>query len=301
MSHIKIQFIHIPKTGGTSLNQVLATRQSWMRQAGIEEDAVKADWGASRPSGRHGHHFAFEFGSANHPDNNFLTFLRNPVDRCYSYMMMAIRSPGNSFWQKIIPAPLKLASIRDEMSEAALAYENMLPHEQSLWARAQDGGAPWTTAMAEYTRAQKKILGTPLIYSVWEEFIEQCFELHNGMCNRLSNIVIPGRSAETDKNKLHPPVQVDERIYESAIQNLDNFYYVGCFEEYDKHVERMFNKMGTHPAHLDPPWWRAPHANKHSYPPMTTELRLKLAELNKYDIMLYEYAKKTFWNKSETR
>ncbi len=223
MSLHKLGFVHIPKTGGTSISSMLYVRYRWPC-----EDI---------------HKFSNEFEGR----IPLFTFVRDPIHRAYSYMQMAYRNGDNPFHK----------------------FYRSCEHERSI---------------------------VQTCHCV-DSFLDGCYEVNNAMCQQIESPKI-ARPWETStvQSALYRgrqkggPKEISNLVYQRAIEKLNNFFYVGIFEDFDAHVATFFDKIDLY---FEPEIksTKIQHANKSEYPPIEPELAEKLRERNQYDIKLYEYVK----------
>ena len=189
-------FIHIPKSGGTTFNFYL-------------------------------NHFNIKMAtklSLHHPVNNkyldekivekykFITIIRNPINRCYSYYQMVKRSPNNYPHKK---------------------YSNNL-----------------------------------------ENFMKNCWEVNN-----MATLYYAG----IDCSKLQI-INVNDDIYNMAINNLKKFYYIIDFNNLENGLINFFKKINKEIIEIN--------INKryHNYNKNISENDIELiSKYNYYDIKLYNF------------
>jgi len=287
MSDLKLEFLHIPKTGGTSLKPLLIEKNKTIWRKSMLGSPYSTMAGAPHPghelpiNDSHGEHkFASEIcgPDVKNPRKCF-TFLRNPVDRCYSYMMMAKRSASNPYHEAFFASKRHRDEIGRAICTACGGPVFPVP------------GGPLGTCACGFTEPPN-ILG-PVN---WGLFLAQCFETSNAMCHRLSGLS-PGFLSRTRGAR---PIEADWILHQDVIESLHNFFYVGFFENYASDVNTLMKKIDK-AYELEPPTeaLEIEHLNESSYKPITDEIREQIIEANKYDIMLYEYAKEHFGANNE--
>jgi|1_EtaG_2_1085319.scaffolds.fasta_scaffold00579_13 hypothetical protein len=280
MSDLKLEFLHIPKTGGTSLKRPLREKNAHILAAKLMLGSTPR-YPQPISNGGGEHKFASEIcGPDVKSPRQCFTFLRNPVDRCYSYMMMAKRSATNPYHEAFFESKRH----RDKVGRAICTAcgAPVFPAR----------GGPLGTCACGFTEPPN-ILG-PVN---WGHFLTQCFETSNAMCHRVSHRTPAVSRWGSDGAG---PIEADWILHQDAIENLHNFFYVGFFENYANDVNTLMKKIDK-VYELEPPTeaLEIEHLNESSYEPMTDEIREQIIEANKYDIMLYEYAQKHFGANNE--
>ncbi len=83
-----------------------------------------------------------------------------------------------------------------------------------------------------------------------------------------------------------PFENVNDEIYNVAISNLRNFYFVGKFEEFNNSFIRLSEKLNLENKKIV-------HINQNKYNPISEDQKKLIESYNKYDIKLYnEFFKK---------
>ena len=198
----KLCFIHIPKSGGTTLFKLFKNNEIGQ----IHKPAHYPISILCPPS-----------------DFNYLTILRNPIDRVVSYYNMVKREGRN------------------------------YPH-------------------GEYS-------------DNYRLFLENCWEVNNQVTLYIAGINCVDIAKNKDFNL------VNEEIFETAKNNLNNFKNILFFDKLEEDIHNFFkNEYDIHLKEI-------PNERKFNYSKVISEEDRKLIEEhNKYDILLYQYAKDKYIN-----
>ena len=91
---------------------------------------------------------------------------------------------------------------------------------------------------------------------------------------------------------------MNDSLYERQIERLKNFFYIGIHDDFELHLNALFDKVsntyGIQQQPIPPKeLWRA-HSNVALYDPIGKVLSEKIIERNTYDIRLYEHVKKIY-------
>ena len=146
-------------------------------------------------------------------------------------------------------------------------------------------------------------------------FLDECFEMSNAMCQYLGadlprleelNEALPRKRerirllAADARKRIQSgyPIHMNDSLYERAIERLNNFFYIGIHDDFELHLNALFDKVsntyGIQQQPIPPKeLWRA-HSNVALYDPIGKVLSEKIIERNTYDIRLYEHVKKIY-------
>lgn len=198
----KLCFIHVPKSGGTTLFKLFENNEiGQIHKAAHYPISILCP-----PS-----------------DFDYLTILRNPVDRVVSYYSM-VKREGKYY-----------------------------PH-------------------GEYSDNYKL-------------FLENCWEVNDQLTLYMAGV----NCIDIAKNKNFN--FVNEEIFETAKKNLDNFKHVLFFDKLEEDIDNFFKNE------YDIRLKEIPNERKFDYSKVISEEDRKLIEAhNKYDILLYQYAKDKYFN-----
>lgn len=322
VNNLRLEFLHIPKTGGTSLRKTLKqVNRDIIHYAQLRklhgyipdnslnprENHEHSDYIGSPISGfNHGHRLVYP------TPRRFFTFLRDPIDLSLSYIKMAQTSVIN-------PYHGLANSNLGEMIDTCCEIKNSMT---------------WRLAGLDQKTLNKyrKITSSDTFEDITQDLVDQCEETANlllasqdmtwGAIEEQLNNDSYGHTSGSDKIMMldfcaaarKSPIgyinhhriihngeayinNVTESTYELALANLKNFYFVGLFENYQKDVQILVNKIyKSHNLEKYTRKVKIPHLNRTRWRatdtlPLTQELKEKLIANNKYDIMLYEHIK----------
>jgi hypothetical protein len=118
-------------------------------------------------------------------------------------------------------------------------------------------------------------------------FLENCWEVNNQLTLYIAGIDCVDVFI---KNKNVPVNFVTEEIFETAKKNLDNFKHVLFFDNFERDLQKFFkNEYNIELKNI-------PNERKVNYSKAISEEDRNLIKMhNKYDILLYEYAKDKYF------
>lgn len=181
-------FIHIPKTGGSTISAVLKN----------QSDINFINLGAHQP---------VSICLKPSKENKYLIFIRDPVERVWSYYQMASQMQSNPYHMH---------------TKRGLQF-----------------------------------------------FIKHCWEVRDMMCQYISGEV----------NKT-----VTEEILKKAINNLENFFFIGDFENIESDLRRLIKIINGRQSEI-------PHLQKRNKKKLTSNDRKLILKYNKNDQKLYNWFK----------
>ena len=106
----------------------------------------------------------------------------------------------------------------------------------------------------------------------------------NGLSNFLRNH-FGGRNLYCQYFTGYIGEHVNDYIYELALENLKNFYFVGDFDNYSTEVKRLLNKLNMN-------YENDIHENKSNKRPISEKERKLIQAYNYYDLKLFDNFKK---------
>ncbi len=131
----------------------------------------------------------------------------------------------------------------------------------------------------------------------YNSYLSKSFEMNNPFCHRIGAETSKMYNSQALNLSGHRPgpAEVTQEIFERAISRLENFFYIGCFENYASDVEDLIHQLCELYDVTIPP--KKEHRNKHNYKDLGINefINDELIQRNQYDIKLYEYCKKHFF------
>jgi hypothetical protein len=295
VNDLKLEFLHIPKTGGTSLQEMLKqVNRDIIHYKNLRKMHGYIPDGSSKPRDNHEdsdfiHAPITGFNTGHklvYPTNRlFFTFLRDPKEIALSYIKMAQNNNTNPYHSlanndlgKMIET---CCEIKNSMTwRLAGLDQNTLNKYRKIAAQEMIEVAEIAQTLEINSLKKSQTIDVSAlekISSIDRRTIEENINHHD---------IIHNGDAYTNN--------VTESTYEIALANLKYFYFVGLFENYQKDVQRLVNKiyknynLEKYTRKVD-----IPHLNKSINKNLALDpaFKEKLIANNKYDIMLYEYAR----------
>ena len=293
MNDLKLEFLHIPKTGGTSLREILKQvnrdiiHYKQARESRPRESHEYSDFTHGPIAGFNtGHRLVY-------PTNRlFFTFLRDPKEIALSYIKMAQNNNTNPYHSLANNDLGKMIATCPELKNSMTW--RLAGLDQKTLNKYRKIELQEMKEVAQIVESLETMQFKKKPFSVGTIDISQLEKVSHlnsrkpieGMNHH--DIIHNGEAYINN---------VTESTYEIALTNLKHFYFVGLFENYQKDVQRLVNKIYKNYnlekytrkvkiPHLNRTRWRATDTL-----PLTQELKEKLIANNKYDIMLYEHIK----------
>jgi len=94
------------------------------------------------------------------------------------------------------------------------------------------------------------------------------------------------------------PAEVTQEIFERAISRLESFFYIGCFENYASDVETLTRQLCELYDVTIPPKKEHRNKHTYKDLGINEFINDELTQRNQYDIKLYEYCKKNFFKRT---
>jgi hypothetical protein len=298
MNDLKLEFLHIPKTGGTSLQEALKqvnrdiihyTRLRKLHGY-IPDNSLNPRENHEHSDYRHAPIHGFDTGHrlVYPTERLFFTFLRDPKEMTLSYMKMAQNNNTNPYHSLANNDLGKMIATCPELKNSMT----------------------WRLAgLDQKTLNKYRKIAIQELSEVKQ--ITESLEMNQLKTSRTINVSTLEKISHLNSRK---PIEcmdhhriirdgeaytnnVTESTYELALTNLKHFYFVGLFENYQRDIQRLVDKIykshnlekytrTTKVPHLNRTRWRATDTL-----PLTQELKEKLIANNKYDIMLHEHIK----------
>lgn len=221
-------FLHIPKTAGVAVREILAAKYNKNEVFHVEDPSrfTPSTEAQSTIKLIHGHFDISLIESLPQRENKVFTFLRDPLERSISEFFFVKKGSYD-----LSTLPPEQAGVINKIKSLSLD-EYLLSQERGIRGRVQNN---------------------------------QLFFLSGDIFNANYSI---------------------EQRYEMACRNLDNFYYIGIVEEMEKSLQLLAFKTNSPPQNSV-----IRNSTPRSNYDIAQETKIEFLRRNKYEYMIYEYAR----------